>query len=120
MDEILRSAKTHLALKFLFAGISIAMIYLTISTSIESNLFKEWNALGSIPWMRATLCDFYFNITILSCWVLYKEKKPVVSISWIIAFILLGSIATSFYVWAELMRLKPGQPVQTILLRRAE
>lgn len=119
MDGFLRSAKTCLALKVLFLTISISMIYVTAATSIQSDLFKEWNSLGAIPWMRATLCDFYFNITIISCWVLYKEKKIWTGILWVTAFILLGSIATSFYVWVELMRLKPNQSASDILLRRA-
>lgn len=120
MNDFLRSSKTHLALKFFFAGISIFMIYIAIATSLESNLFAEWNTLAQIPWMRATLWDFYFNITILSVWVLYKENKLWAALFWIVSFVILGSIATSFYVWAQLMRLQPGQPVQTILLRRTE
>ena len=120
MDEFFRSSKTHLGLKFLFAGISIAMIYVTIATFLESNLFEEWNALAQIPWMRATLWDFYFNIAILSAWVLYRETKLWVSILWVLSFIFLGSITTSFYIWLQLMKLKPSQHLQTIFLRRAE
>ena len=120
MDDFFRSSKTHTALKFLFAGISIAMIYVTIATCLQSNLFEEWNTLGSIPWMRATLWDFYFNITILSAWVLYRETKLWAAVLWILSFVLLGSITTSFYVWVRLMKLKPGQHLQDILLRRAE
>lgn len=36
-------------LKVLFAALCAYMIYIVISTSVESNLFKEWSYLGSIP-----------------------------------------------------------------------
>ena len=118
MDEFFKSARAHLFLKCLFAGISITMIYLTLATSMESNLFKEWNALGAIPWMRATLCDFYFNITILSAWVIYKEAHALRSILWILAFICLGSIASAFYVFLQLATLQEGEGIAQVLLRR--
>ncbi len=105
-------------LKILFGGISAAMIAITVHTSIQSNLFEVWNELGAQPWMRATLWDFYFNITIISAWVVYKEKKVIPSVFWIIAFILLGSIATAFYVFLQFMKLKPGDSITQVLLPR--
>lgn len=120
MSALLKSAKFHLFLKLLFGGMSLFMIYTAVATSLESNLFEEWNYLGSIAWMRATLWDFYFNIAILSAWVSYKEPKKVSAVLWILSFILLGSISTCFYVWRELMRLKPGDSAHLILLRRSE
>lgn len=104
-------------LKVLFFGVSIAMIALTIHTCMQQNLFAEWNRLGAEPWMRATLVDFYFNILILSAWAAYREKSKAVAALWIAAFILLGSIATAFYVFLQLRRLKAGDPIEKALLR---
>ncbi len=104
-------------LKIFFLGISLTMIVLTILTCMQSNLIKEWSRLGAEPWMRATLVDFYFNITLLSCWALYREKSRFTAALWILAFILLGSIATAFYVFLRIAELKPGEPLQKALLR---
>jgi len=30
------------------------MVYMVVATSLESSLFKEWDFLGAIPWMRTT------------------------------------------------------------------
>lgn len=109
---------SYLFLKILFGGISVAMIFLTIHTSLQSNLFEVWSELGDQPWMRATLWDFYFNIAILSAWVVYKEKRFIPSALWIIAFILLGSITTAFYVFLQFMKLKPGDNITHVLLPR--
>jgi len=50
------------------------MCYQVISTSLSSILFKEWHFLGSIPWMRATLWDFYANVTLILYGFATKKK----------------------------------------------
>lgn len=119
MDEFLKDARTHVALKLLFAGISIAMLVITIGTSLESNLLEVWNDLGQIPWMRATLWDFYFNITLFSVWVIYKEQKISKAILWVFLFIVLGSMATAFYAWLQAIKLQNGESAANILLRKS-
>ncbi len=49
-------------LKVIFSVLLIWIIYVVVNTSLESSLFEQWSFLGSIPWMRATLWDFYINI----------------------------------------------------------
>ena len=104
-------------LKILFLCVSLTMIGLTVYTCTQSDLIKEWNRLGAEPWMRATLVDFYFNILVISTWTLYREKNKFIGLVWVAAYILLGSIATAFYVFLQLARLKPGDPVEKALLR---
>jgi len=97
------------ALKILFGLLFVWMCYTVISTSIESNLFKQWGFLGSIPWMRATLWDFYANVTVIFLWVCYKENSIALRIIWLILLVTLGSIASCAYVLIQLFRLKRGQ-----------
>ena len=104
-------------LRLLFLSICLSMIGITIQTSINSNLFKEWDFLGSIPWMRATLWDFYFNIAIISVWMVSKENHIVRAGLWLIAFILLGSIATSLYGFLQLRKVKVGDDFSTLFVR---
>ena len=82
---------------------------MVISTSMSSNLFKEWDFLGSIPWMRATLWDFYANVTVIFFWLCYKEKSVLLKIIWLILLVALGSIASCAYVLIQLFKLKPGE-----------
>lgn len=105
-------------LKFLFLGISLFMAYLAIRTSMQSDMFHLPSVVLNEPWFRATLVDFYFNITIISAWVIYKENNLFRSVAWIFSFILLGSIATAFYVFLQLNRLKEGQNVKDLLSQR--
>jgi len=93
------------------------VVYVVISTSLESNLFKEWDFLASIPWMRATLWDFYALILVLLLWVYYKESSIVLKGVWTVLFVGLGSIAVTAYVLLQLFRLKKGEGLDRVLLR---
>lgn len=104
-------------LKILFSLLCVYMIYVVVSTSIESNLFNEWSYLGSIPWMTATLKDFYVNIIVLFAWVAYKERSHALKAVWLVLFVCLGSIAVTFYVLLQLFKLKPGEGIDKVLLR---
>ena len=106
-----------LGLKILFASLSIFMIGLVIATSLKSNLGEATPRLNQEPWFVTTIVDFYFNIAIISTWVVYKEKKLVHAILWISAFIALGSIATAFYVVLQLSRLTSRDSLETVLLK---
>ena len=111
--------KPYFYLKILFLGMALFMTFLAIKTSLESNIFQLDPLVLNEPWFKTTLVDFYFNITIISTWVLYKEAHLGRSILWIIAFVLLGSIATAFYVFLQLIKLKPSEGFESVLMRKA-
>jgi len=85
-------------LRILFSVLLIWIVYTIIATSLESNLFDELEYLISIPWMRATLIDFYINELIIFLWVCFKESSLLKKIVWAILFFCLGSAATTFYI----------------------
>ncbi|MBS1529820.1 MAG: DUF1475 family protein [Bacteroidetes bacterium] len=97
------------ALKVIFSVLLVWMCYVVVSTSLQSNLFREWGFLGSIPWMRATLWDFYTNVLVIFVWVCYKEKNWLLKILWLLLLVCLGSIASCAFVLIQLFRLKPGE-----------
>lgn len=105
-------------LKIVFSIIVVWMCYVVISTSLKSNLFKEWSFLGSIPWMRATLWDFYSNAFVIYLWICYKETGILLKIVWLILMFCLGSIASCAYVLIELFRLGPDDGIKELLINR--
>ncbi len=104
--------------RFLTAFIFLWIVYIVIDTSLKSNLFTEWNFLASIPWMRATLWDFYANVFFIYLWILYKERNWGLRASWLVLLICLGSIATALYVFIQLMKIKKGESLSNIWMRR--
>jgi hypothetical protein len=113
------SKKEILFLKVLAGALITWMSYVVINTSLESNLFKEWHTLGSIPWMRATLWDFYTNTLVIYLWVCYKERSLAQRIIWLILLVTLGSIATCAYVLIKLFKLAPEEGLKELLIRQS-
>src|ERR1700761_2134769 len=106
------------ALKVLFSVLLVWMCYTVINTSLQSNLFKEWDFLGGIPWMRATLWDFYANVLVIFVWVCYKEKNWALKILWLLLLVCLGSIASCAFVLIQLFRLKPGEGLKELFSKQ--
>ena len=102
-------------LKIVFSALLVWVTYVVISTSLESSLFEQWDFLASIPWMRATLWDFYANLFIITLWMFYKEKSISLKSIWVILFVCLGSIATCTYVLIKLFKLKAGDGVEELI-----
>ena len=106
------------ALKILFSIVFVWMCYVVISTCLAHNLFKEWDYLGSIAWMRATLWDFYANILVIYVWICYKEKNWVLKIVWLILLVTLGSLASCAYVLIQLFRLRDNEGLKEFFGRQ--
>ena len=101
-----------LTLLKIFCSIALLFIcYTVITTQQLTPLFDNWDALSKVPWMKATLWDFYANVFVLSLWICYKEKSILAKICWVIGFCLLGSIATLAYVLVQLFTLKKDDDV---------
>jgi hypothetical protein len=104
-------------IKYVLLFVWVFMIYIVISTSLESNLYQEWDSLAAIPWMRATLWDFYANILVIYLWVIYKEKNVFLILLWAVLFFCLGSIGSIGYVLIQLFRAKPTEGIREILVQ---
>ena len=106
-------------IKYIFLAMSVFMIYLVFRTSMQSDMFHLPSDVVNAPWFKTTLVDFYFNISIISAWVIYKENNLLRSVLWIVSFILLGSIATCLYVFLKLNGLREGKTIEEVLCRRS-
>lgn len=115
-----RAHKTAMVrlLQVLFSMLVILMSYTVTMTSLESNLFEAWSSLAAIPWMIATLKDFYALMVPILLWMFYKEPSSITRSIWAVLFICLGSIGTSAYILLQLMRVSGPDPLATLLLKR--
>ena len=106
--------KVFLSLVWLF------MVYIVVSTSLKSSLFEEWTFVLSVPWMRATLWDFYANVLIIYLWVLYLERTWSIRILWGVLFFFLGSIGTLGYVLLQLFSLRRDDSIEVLLKQKPQ
>jgi hypothetical protein len=107
-------------LRILFGVLTLGMATLIIVTSLQSNLWAEGGALLAEPWMRTTLVDFYIVLLPSLLWLWLREGSVLPRVLWSIAFIVLGGLGTSAYIFLVLLKARPGQPWRDILLPRGE
>ena len=110
--------KTGLTL--LFGGIFLSLALYTGWASTQQPVLA-WSGLTAGRdryWTIATLLDAYFGFITFYVWVCYKEQAWAARIGWFIAIMALGNMAMSAYVLLQLHRLRPGEPVASILTGR--
>lgn len=105
-------------LKILFTAILLAMLYVTITASLDLGVFAAGEALWPDPWFRATLADAYFGFIIFFIWAAYKERGLLRKAVWFVLIMTLGNIATSIYVLIQLFKLPKNAPLRHLLLRK--
>jgi hypothetical protein len=106
----------------LFGAILAAMLVVTVTASLYQPLW-EWGGLEAEPdrwWTYATLADAYFGFLTFYAWVFYKEARASARVGWFVAIMLLGNMAMAVYVLLQLARLRPGEPVAQLLLRKGD
>lgn len=111
----------RLLLKLIFAAILIWMIAMTTYVSLHKPLWQagtEFSWAGS-PWAVATLFDAYFGFITFFVWVCCKERSLASKAIWFVLIMTLGNMAMSSYVLIQLFRLKPEEPLSSLLLKTA-
>ncbi|MBM3740958.1 MAG: DUF1475 domain-containing protein [Acidobacteria bacterium] len=104
-------------LKLLFAVIFVCMVTLIIRTSLQISIWDAWESYAANPWAVATLWDAYAGFLLFYLWVLYKERSSLARAVWLVLIMSLGNIATSLYALIQIIRLRPDQPAEAMLLR---
>ena len=111
---------TKTTLKILFSGVFLSLLMYTAWASLKQPVL-HWGGLTTGPdryWTIATFMDAYFGFLTFYVWVFYKEARWLPRVVWLLAIMLLGNMAMSAYVLAQLLRLRPDQDASTILSTR--
>jgi len=106
------------SMKALYALIFFAMLSVTITASIDQNIFEAVGEMWPNWWFKATLADAYFGFLTFFVWVAYKELRLWRKLLWFALIMLLGNFAMSAYMLLELYRLQVGDTLETLLTRR--
>jgi hypothetical protein len=105
-------------LKILFSGILLAMLFVTITASIDRNLFEAASEMWAQWWFKATLADAYFGFLTFFLWVAYKERQLWIKVLWFVLIMCLGNLAMASYMLIELFKLGEDESLETLLTRR--
>lgn len=102
-------------LRLLFGLIFAGMLAVTAWASLRQPLWA-WGGLTGpdAPWTLATLADAYAGFVTFYVYVVSRERQPATRAVWLVALLLLGNIAVSFYMLRALARLPPDAPLSAL------
>jgi len=100
------------------AAIFVMMVAVTVRSGLEMSISAAWDDYAANPWAVATLYDAYSGFTLYWLWVAFRERSWGPRIVWLILIMTLGNIATSAYLFWQLWRLRPDEPVANLLISR--
>ncbi len=87
---------------------SIALIGLLAMTAVliygftVGDFSAEGAKLLAMPWGIVSLVDLYVGFALFSCWIAFREKALLPSITWIVLMMVLGFWAGALYTFAAL------------------
>ncbi len=106
-------------LRLLFVVIIGSMLGVTSWAGLHQPLGEfARSATFRDPWVVATLFDAYWAFLTFFVWVAWKEQSPAARVLWFAAIILLGNLAMSAYMLAELFAVPATTSLTEVFTRR--
>jgi hypothetical protein len=106
-------------LRFLFLLIIASMLGVTGWASLHQPLGEfARSATFRDPWVIATLFDAYWAFITFYVWVAWKEQTTAARGLWFVSIMLLGNMAMSAYMLAQLFTVPAAGPLAEVFTRR--
>jgi len=105
-------------LRFLFIAVLSSMLCVTSWASMRVSILAIPREVFTHPWFIATLFDAYFGFLTFYVWQAWKEQSLAARVLWFIAVMLLGNLAMSIYLLAELFRINKSAQLTEVVTRR--
>jgi hypothetical protein len=108
-------------LVFLFGAIFLSLLgYVSWASTQQSVWAWQGMTVGSDRWWTiAAMLDAYYGFITFYVWVVFKERSMPSRLLWFVLIMTTGNIASAAYILIQLLKLRPDEPVSTILVRRA-
>ena len=105
-------------LRVLFLAVLGSMLWVTSWASLHQSIYAIPREVFTHPWFIATLFDAYWGFLTFYLWQAWKEQSLAARGLWFIAVMLLGNIAMSVYVLAELFRIRDSSQLAGVITHR--
>lgn len=91
----------------IIAGLGVAVMSIALVVGFTSGDFSgEGSEILDLIWGRITLIDLYVGIALFGAFVAWRERSVGITIAWLVAFVVLGNLATALYVLAASLRVR--------------
>ncbi|MCB1033441.1 MAG: DUF1475 family protein [Acidobacteria bacterium] len=110
----------RIATAFFYLVVFVAMLWATVTASLDRDVLTAAVEIWSDPWGRATLFDTYFAFLTVWGWINWRERIWAFRLFWLLAILTLGSFAIATYVLWSLAQLPPGSGLDGLFHRKPE
>lgn len=87
------------------AGLLTAIMLGTVIYGFVAGSFgDEGAAILDLAWGRVTLIDLYVGVALFTGWVALRERSVFPVVLWLVAFVVLGNLATAGYALIASLR----------------
>lgn len=93
-----------------FSAVLLAMLWVTVTASMDRNVLDAAVEIWQDPWGKATLFDAYFAFLTVYVWMAYREPTWWRRGVWLLLVLTLGNFAIAVYALLALRRVPPGAP----------
>lgn len=99
------------------AALAVAFNIYAVITAMRESILQIPQPVQADPWFQLSIVDAYIGLLIFWVWVAYREKTTAARVFWFIALMLLGSGATTLYIWLAAKKLPDDAPLSALFLR---
>jgi len=76
----------------------LAMTIVLIYGFTAGDFFSDGSLILDNPWGIVSLVDLYVGFILFSMWIVFREKKLLLSIMWVVAMMIFGFFTGALYV----------------------
>lgn len=93
-----------------FVFVLAAMLWVTVTATLERSVLEAVSDIWSDPWGKATLFDAYFAFLTIYVWIYLRETRAWTRLLWLVLLLTLGNFAIAAYGLRVLLRREPLWP----------
>lgn len=93
-----------------FSFVLLAMLWVTVTASMDRSVLEAAAQIWDDPWGKATLFDAYFAFLTVFIWIAYRETGWWRRGMWLVLLLTLGNFAIAAYFLIALRGLPPSTP----------
>ena len=106
-------------LYFAFTAVLVAMLWVTVTASLDRSVLKAAVDIWNDPWGKATLFDAYFAFLTVYLWIAWRERGWGIRALWLVLILTLGNFAIAAYFLLALYKIGPDGSWTEIFERAA-
>ena len=91
-----------------FCAVLAAMLWVTVTASLDRSVLIAAVEIWDDPWGKATLFDAYFAFLTVYLWIAYRERGWGARLLWLLLILTLGNFAIATYFLLALYRIGSG------------